>query len=554
MVDGVAAQSRGQQDQVPLAYTDSGRKLRIGFVLDVVGYGARSAPLQCGVQRRLPELVRRVLGTCGLRLVPEPADVVTGPPGIRAAPTDDGVEHEWTGDGINAMLPADIDPTVVLPVLIRSLAAELAADNARGDDRMRVRMAVGIGLVEHSGAGFGGPMIVEINRLVSSTKLRAALTANPAADLAVAVSDQVHSMIIKPGYPGIPCAQFRSARVTEKEFTGTAWIWISTLQWSEPVFRPLGPGDPLHAGPYRIAARIGTGPAGRVYLAYPAGGTRESGAPAAVKFFDPGLLANAVVRRRLEAGMLTGVLARGPHLARVVTDDRGSALPWVASTLVRGPSLASAVAETGPLPARAALWLMVAVVHALEALHGDDLTHAGLTPGNVLLGADGPMVTDAGLGRMALTATWPGARADDVYALGHVAFFAATGRDPVQSGAPDLSGCPPELLPFVADCLDPDPARRPEAATLARRLDDAAGTPPRSLLPPAITARLAGYQDLPALPSAARPRLLRRRLSAVSRGATPRTPRLRARSQAIVSGARQSSRGDDPCATDRVGP
>src|SRR5262249_20940069 len=143
--------------------------------------------------------------------------VVTVPPGLdavtadrgagradhTAAPPDDGVEHEWTGDGINAMLPADIDPTVVLPVLIRSLAAELAADNARSADRMRGRMAVGIGLVEHSGAGFGGPMIVEINRLVSSTNLRAALTANPAADLACAVSDQVHSMIIKPGYPGI---------------------------------------------------------------------------------------------------------------------------------------------------------------------------------------------------------------------------------------------------------------------------------------------------------------------------------------------------------------
>lgn len=514
MGDLMAAQSRGGgQGRPARSDTGSGRKLRIGFVLDVAGYGARSAPLQAEVQQRLPELVRLVLSECGLHLAGDARDA-SDDNGSR-----DAVEHEWTGDGINAMLPSDIDPTVVLPVLIRSLAARLAADNARADDRIRVRMAVGIGLVTHSGAGFGGPMIVEINRMVGSARLRAALADNPAADLAVAVSDQVHSMIIKPGYPGIPCAQFRPVLVAEKEFSGTAWIWVSTLQWSEPVYRPLGPGDPRRAGPYRLAALIGAGPAGRVYLAYPdaavsvpssSGG--EAGEPVAVKFFDPGLAAHPAFRRRLEAGLLTGELARGPHLARVIADNRDAASPWAASTLVRGPSLACTVAETGPLPASSALWLMVGAAHALEALHNDDLAHAGLTPGNVLLGADGPTVTDAGVNRAALTASWPAARAADVYSLGRLAVYAATGRDPVSPeagpqqgpGHPDLSDCPPELLLFAAECLDPDPDRRPTASALARRLARAAGTPPRSLVPPAVAARLAEHEALPPLPSQAR--------------------------------------------------
>ncbi|MCL2584912.1 MAG: hypothetical protein FWE35_20915 [Streptosporangiales bacterium] len=511
-----AAQSRGD-GQAPLARagSDSGRKLRIGFVLDVVGYGARTAPLQGRVQQRLPELVRLVLARCGLRLAGDAGGAGHGGGGT--------VEHEWTGDGINAMLPSDIDPTVVLPVLIRSLAAGLAADNTSADDRVRVRMAVGIGLVTRSGAGFGGPMIVEINRLVSSAKLRGALTDNPAADLAVAVSDQVHSMIIKPEYPGIPCAQFRPAPVKEKEFSGTAWIWVSTLQWSEPAYRSLGPGDPLRAGPYRIAALIGAGPAGRVYLAYSRCGpspSPEAGA-VAVKFFDPGLAARRpAFRRRLEAGLLTAELARGPHLTRVIADDRGAARPWAASPLVRGPSLARAVAETGPLPALSALWLMVSVAHALEALHGDDLIHAGLTPGNVLLGTDGPTVTDTGVNRASLGATWPAPRSGDLHALGRLAVFAATGRDPGGPGegpgqdlapAPDLSDCPPELLPFAAECLDPDPERRPSASSLARRLAHAAGTPPRSLLPPAVAARLAECEALPGPPPATRPRRWLRR-------------------------------------------
>ena len=106
----------------------TGRKLRMGFVLDVAGDGARSATLRSDVQRRLPRLVSTILLQCGMSL--------------------DTVEHEWTGDGINVVIPADADPTVALPVLLRVLTALLGQDNARSGDRMRLRMSVGIGLVE----------------------------------------------------------------------------------------------------------------------------------------------------------------------------------------------------------------------------------------------------------------------------------------------------------------------------------------------------------------------------------------------------------------------
>jgi hypothetical protein len=473
----------------------------MGFVLDVVGYGSRPAPLQNEVQRRLPALVRNMLGQCGLRLAEDDA-----------ATAARGVECEWTGDGINALLPADMDPTVVLPVLIRSLAAGLDADNVRHRDRIRMRMAVGIGLVEHSAAGFGGPMIVEINRLVSSKRLREALLADDATDLAVAVSDQVHSMIIKPGYPGIPGAQFRPAQVAEKEFSGTAWLWISTRQWSTDAYLPLGPGDPQRAGDYRITARIGAGPAARVYLA-----SAPDGDWVAVKVLNPGI--GAGYRRRLEAGVLTGQLVRGPHIARVVASDPEAVLPWIASVLVPGPSLAAVIAETGPLPGRAALWLTVGIAHALAALHEDDLTHAGLSPSNVLVSAAGPMVTDAGVNHAALTAPWPGKEADDVFSLGCVALFAATGQWPLRGypgnhdpDAPDLTDCPPDLLPFITDCLAKDPARRPAAHALATRLTDAAGQAPRGLLPSAVAARLEDYYDFagPRSPARARFRWLPR--------------------------------------------
>src|SRR6202012_2918070 len=113
------------------------------------------------------------------------------------------VDPQWTGNATTAVLPPDIAPPAVLSVLIRSLATGLSADNTRHADRIRLRMAVGVGLIERSVAGFSGPVIVDISRLVDSAALRSALADETGADLAVAISDQAYTLIIQPGYLGI---------------------------------------------------------------------------------------------------------------------------------------------------------------------------------------------------------------------------------------------------------------------------------------------------------------------------------------------------------------
>src|SRR5579859_1432440 len=124
LAGGVRTAVRGSE--APGVRWQSGRALRMGFVLDVAGYGGRSVPGRDSVQRRLRRLVVATLAECGLRL---DASVV---------------DHQWTGDGINAILPADIDPPAVLAVLLRSLAAGLSRDNAEHADRIRLRMAIGV--------------------------------------------------------------------------------------------------------------------------------------------------------------------------------------------------------------------------------------------------------------------------------------------------------------------------------------------------------------------------------------------------------------------------
>ena len=192
-VDGTADPwGHGEEDRFPAdrELVRGGRRLRLGFTLDVMGFGSRTSPQQHEVQRRLRQLVLATLAESGLAL-----DRLMG-------------GYQWTGDGINVMLPLDIDPALVLPALIRSIAADLSADNARCADRIRLRMAVGVGLVEPSVTGFNGPLIVDISRLVSSEPLRRSLSDFPLADLAVAISDHAFALVIQPGYPGIPAGQF----------------------------------------------------------------------------------------------------------------------------------------------------------------------------------------------------------------------------------------------------------------------------------------------------------------------------------------------------------
>ena len=492
--------SRGRQ---------SGRGLRMGFVLDVAGYGTRTVPERDDVQRRLSQLVVAMLAACGLTL------------DMRV------VDHQWTGDGINAVLPSDIDPPAVLSVLIRTLAAGLAADNARHADRIRLRMAIGVGLIERRAAGFGGPVIVDINRLVDSAALRSALSGEPGADLAVALSDQAYTLIIKPGYPGIPAGQFAQANVVAKEFSGTAWIWLSARQWSEPAYLPLSPADPREVAGYRIVARLGSGQAGPVYLASGVSGGFSGGGPgddapgwAALKVFDQRLVADPAVRRRLSLGAIAARVAREPHVASLIDSDVDGHQdrPWVASTLVRGPSLAAVVAETGRLPADTSGWIALGLARALTTLHEAGFTHDAVSPRNVVLDEHGPVLTDLGISRTTLT-SGPGTPEDDVLMLGATVFFAAVGRSPWGDGPvrtvtaappraaglaadPDLTGCPPLLAPIVGACLAADPAARPDAAKLHAWLAAELGQRPPSWLPGPVAARVTEYRALP--PSRAR--------------------------------------------------
>ncbi|AXI77652.1 protein kinase domain-containing protein [Peterkaempfera bronchialis] len=262
--------------------------------------------------------------------------------------------------------------------------------------------------------------------------------------------------------------------------------------------KPLEAQDPETLGPYRLVARLGAGGMGRVYLARSVGGRTV-----AVKAIRAELAEDSDFRARFRREVEAARSVDGAYTAPVVDADPEAATPWLATAYVLGPSLADAVAEHGPLPEETVRALGAGLAEALAAVHTAGLVHRDLKPSNVLLAADGPRVIDFGIARAVdgnrLTQTGivvgspgymcpeqatgqPMGPAGDVFSLGSVLVFAATGNGPfgdssaaallyqVVHGEPDLTLLPESLRAVIAPCLAKDPAARPAPAQLSAAL------------------------------------------------------------------------------------
>lgn len=175
---------------------------RIGFVVDIIGFGHRGAEDKEDLQRRLDALVGRVIADLGLARVDTDGDVA--------------------GDSMVVFLPVGTASPDVVPRMVTAMAERLGRDNQRYRDRMRLRMAVGSGLVGGGPLGFTGELVVDLHRLVDSVVLRQAISDHEHNDLALLVTHTLHDEVIRPGY--LDKADFTEVAVTTKEFEAAAWL------------------------------------------------------------------------------------------------------------------------------------------------------------------------------------------------------------------------------------------------------------------------------------------------------------------------------------------
>jgi eukaryotic-like serine/threonine-protein kinase len=265
--------------------------------------------------------------------------------------------------------------------------------------------------------------------------------------------------------------------------------------------QPLQADDPRRVGDYAVLGRLGRGAMGTVYL-----GRSPGGRLVAVKVARLDLAEDLRFRDRFRQEVAIARAVGGFWTAAVVDADPEAARPWLATEYVPGPTLSEAVTEHGPLPPPAVHRLVAGLAEALLAIHAAGLVHRDLKPSNVLLAPDGPRVIDfgiakalqtAGLTRTGLLVGTPGflspeqiegrdlSPASDVFALGAVLVYAATGHGPFGQGdiaalmyravhgEPDLAGVPAPLRAVAARCLQPRPEQRPAPAELLAEV----GTP-----------------------------------------------------------------------------
>jgi outer membrane protein assembly factor BamB len=262
------------------------------------------------------------------------------------------------------------------------------------------------------------------------------------------------------------------------------------------MMQPLEPDDPRSAGEFRLRARLGSGGMGQVYLGY-----SPAGRAVAVKICHPELAANPAFVARFAREVAAARAVSGLYTAPVIAAGPNDTPPWLATSYVPGPALQHAVTGYGPLPESAVWRLAAGLAEALLAVHARGLIHRDLKPSNVLLASDGPRVIDFGIARALdgtqLTTTGftlgtpgymapeqatgqPATPASDVFALGSVLCFAATGNAPFGDGAPSvvlyrvvndqpaLEAVPRPLRALIDDCLAKDPASRPTLVQVLR--------------------------------------------------------------------------------------
>ena len=225
--------------------------------------------------------------------------------------------------------------------------------------------------------------------------------------------------------------------------------------------QPAEPGWQLgtrvkYFGDYELLEEIARGGMGVVYKAR----QRSLNRIVALKMILAGQLAGEQDVQRFHAEAEAAAILDHPGIVPIYEVGEHEGQHFFSMGYVEGESLAKRLAN-GPLAAKDAAELMVAVAEAVAYAHGKGVIHRDLKPANILLDCQGrPRITDFGLakrvsGEAGLTATgqvlgtpsyMPSEQAlgsldqiketADVYSLGATLYALLTGRPPFQAANP----------------------------------------------------------------------------------------------------------------------
>ena len=252
----------------------------------------------------------------------------------------------------------------------------------------------------------------------------------------------------------------------------------------------LRPDDPDTIGPYRLIARLGSGGMGVVFL-----GTKDT-ERVAIKAVRHSFLDDPSLRIRFEREIDTLRKVSSPHVATMVDSSTEGDFAWHAVEFVNGPTLRERVDSKGPLPEDQWWTLARQLAEALASVHELGIVHRDIKPANIIMSETGPKLIDFGIsqdsdatsltmtGLVAGSPAWlspeqlegtPVTAGSDLYSLGSVLVFAATGKSPwgdetsmsvpvvyqkILSGQTSLEGLTAKQKELITSLHDPSPLNR----------------------------------------------------------------------------------------------
>jgi len=231
-----------------------------------------------------------------------------------------------------------------------------------------------------------------------------------------------------------------------------------------PNVMPLQADDPRRVGHYRLTGRIDSrggadGSRPRVFMA-----KMVDDGEAVVTLLGRERVADAAAQDRFTAEARVARRVAPFCAARILDAGIEGRVPYLVTEYVPGSTLIETVWREGPLTSPGLDAVAVGTATGLLAIHQTGLVHGSLGPDQVVIGPDGPCLTQFGITPPYGAAT----PAADLLAWANTVLFAALGRPPV--GPQDLAVLHQDLREVVAACLAPDPAARPVARAVLARL------------------------------------------------------------------------------------
>ncbi|SDT15899.1 macro domain-containing protein [Actinoplanes derwentensis] len=285
--------------------------------IDVAGSGGRDDQLLLQMRADLRRMVGDALLDQGL----DPADV----------------SMEDLGDGVRLIVPASVTPARLLDPFVTRLGAALRAHRKIMADaaRLRLRVAVHMGLLHRDNGGWAGEPLVHIARLLDAPAVRQVIGTGQ-VDLAVIVSGDVYDKVVRHGY-GLDDSSYRKATIAVKETRTVAWL-CAPGHSAPPGLEPT-PEPPSAVTPSAVARVRRRSSPGRFRQAF---GTRRGvrGFGRRLAVTSGGLLSGAalaVVALRLGAPVALAVVA--PALPGVLWALAGTYAGWAPGHRLHRPEV-----------------------------------------------------------------------------------------------------------------------------------------------------------------------------------------------------------------------